>query len=196
MLVAIIGPPNTCKHALSDVLQKEDAFLPLEELHRLTEDALANQVEILTARYQLQKSVQAVEHDFVQVNTFWDVHEIYSRFYLRSGNKFGNREFKIMNEIYSCLNENLNSPNLVIYAQNRKAETAMRAGLRRRQIVEEEQDCLVELYEGYVKRIRIPVVTVDVSDKFDEAISEVRYAVSNSKGSSLCPSMWKKSFLL
>lgn len=203
MWICLIGAEGTCKQSIAEFLHKQEGFRVVgdeAEAVDWTSDHFLNQIDTLLKRYRLQfEDCQQSQNDedIVQVRSFWDTHEVYSKV-LRDEGQISQTDYKLIERLYETLMLSATPPQAVFYCYTNSIDAYNRMKLNREEPHHEEYLLAVrQAYAEYVRRIRIPVVEIPIDgDKFDNILDSVRFGLNSLKSTNLAgQSIWKRSML-
>jgi thymidylate kinase len=201
--ISLIGAEGTCKRTVAELLHSQENFRIVGDSYTpkssLTSDCYYHQIDFLTSRYDtqyLEIQPEINNEDVVQIRTFWDTHEIYSKVLLKH-ELITKSDYESLSKIYKSLNRSLIPPATVFYCKTTLIDSLDRMKLKSEEPHHEEYLCSVrEACDEYVSNIRVPVVEIDVSRPFNEVSRQVLFGLNSVKSTKVGgQSMWKKTMM-
>lgn len=196
MWIAVIGGIGTCKGAVSDFLVGKDFSLNKIETTSdlLANNAFSDQFYFLLSRYKQAEAIKkrVNDYDFVSVRSFWDT-GIWTDFY-RQKFMLDDINFEILKRLYNDLLPSLSPPQCFIYLKNSILFSQVRTSLSdSTKHSDEDIKLIADLYDDFVKRVRLPVIEIDVNQSFDNVTREVVLGIDSIKtSSSFAQSIWER----
>lgn len=202
MWISLIGGEGTCKRAVAEWMRDQEGFRIIEDEFipdSFLSDHFSNQIELLLSRYKTQYSdcqVNMNDEDIVQIRSFWDIHEVYSKTLL-DADAISGGDYDLLSKIYDTLNLSLTPPHTIFYCNATTIQASNRMKLT--DATEHTEEHLARVrreYESYVERLRPPVVEIATGGPFDKVIDVVRFGLNSIKSTKLGgQSLWKKTMM-
>lgn len=199
MQIVILGATGTCKHAVAEELKKKDGFLLEPADIRFDEPSkvtLKQQAFALCERWKYAKDLtkRQEENDFLTIRAFWDT-EVYIEA-MHDTRLLTDDEYAALTMFYRTMLKGVEPPHGVIYMRSTEIQAHDRQALKGAPSIDEEFEMAVkQRYAEHVRRISLSVVEVEVSDRFEAMMDEVRGAMNSFRSSNIgAPTIWRRSY--
>jgi len=196
MWMIVMGGDSTSKGAVVDYLVKQEKFeyIPLDKQESTT---VAIEREIRFGGSYLTTHMMAQENarikDVVTVRSFWEWAEIFPQVLVKRG-ELSESDARVIKVLYESIKVVLKPPTAVVYMHpSQKMTMYDRALLNNKQPDDERMTTLLKLYEGFVQKIKIPVIEIDASEPMERMKSSLEFGLASLRASKLTDdSFWKK----
>jgi hypothetical protein len=194
----ITGPDGSAKNEVAKILEDDD-FRIIKATPVQGDNDFEIQHHQMLSWYDLHMTEiqpNMKEQSLVQVRSFWDTHLVFTRA-LAMLDRISVKEQVMLDEMFSTLAPTLVPPNIVFncVASNIDAESRLR--LRGTQHIDEDLEAIRRrFYEEYVKRIRVPVVDIEIVQDWAKVTDQVRFGMASMDTTRLSTStVWNRRML-
>jgi len=192
MWISVIGPEGSAKKEIKNHIEEQGyKFRDLRDVYLYSAvGKISSLFDLFDRQLDIQDEMRT--KDIVTIGTIWDAHEIYSQI-SRGIGYWDAKELEMVDDIYKKLCKRLDPPQMFIYCKSDVVH--IQSWLEMTARPREQEDIIIKVlaeYDRLIKKIRVPVIEIDVTGQIDEAYNEVNYGMSSIKATADERSMWKK----
>lgn len=196
MWIQIIGATGTGKEHVLNLIKKDGYELIGSPVVQLPENQLLQELNYAAARacWDVKAASLMERKDVVTIRSYYESRDIFvpTAFQMTQLTK---AELEIFQTCYSFLDDEFfTPPDVVLFCKATKVNALNRAAMRGVQINDDVFNKQVELYDEYVKKIRVPVIELDSLADPAHVQKNLEFGISSIKTANLSSrSIWKRT---
>lgn len=196
MWIQIIGATGTGKEAVLNLITKDGYEHIGWPVHQVQDNQLLQELNYAAVRARVDvKAASLMERkDIVTVRSYYESRDVFVPTAVEM-TQMTKSDQQIFDTCYSFLDDDFfTPPDVVIFCKATKINALNRAAMRGVQINDDVFNKQVQLYDEYVKKIKVPVIELDSLADPAQVQKNLEFGISSIKTANLSSrSIWKRT---